>query len=71
MIENKINIKIIWPQTLEETIYYFEELVTQLSKKPCLFLEAQDVSNIECLRFHMRLLTYLKELKNIREKGIK
>lgn len=71
MKENKINIKIIWPQTLEETIEHFEELVTQLSKKPYLFLEAQDVDNTEHIDFYMRLLTYLKELKNIREKGIK
>lgn len=66
-----MNSKIIWPETLEETIEYFEEIVRQLSKNSSLFPEAQDVNNIECLRFHMRLLTYLKELKNIREKGIK
>ncbi len=71
MIENKINTKIIWPKTLEETIEYFEEIVRQLSKNSSLFSEVQDISNIECLSFHMRLLTYLKELKNIREKGIK
>ena len=63
--------KIIWPETLEETIEYFEEIVRQLSKNSSLFSKAQDVNNIEYLCFHMRLLTYLKELKNIIEKGIK